>query len=137
MDVATVERDFTAWLAGKLNLTVDATIFRGGIPEGYAGVGVEFGAMEQMQGFYGFRPKKWHVQILAKYEDRDTANAFIFALTSMFPIQDFTSNGTKFLSAYPDTESVEPYTADDEGKEKWFVSYNLGVAVLTSEPFGN
>ena len=33
MDVITIERAFTAWLAEKLNLTVDAGIYRGGIPE--------------------------------------------------------------------------------------------------------
>ena len=134
MDVVNVERDFTAWLADKLSMTVDATIFRGGIPEGYDGVGVVFGAKMQTQTFYGFRPNKWHVQIVAKFDDRDNANTFVSTLSAIFPIQDFTHAGTHFLSAYPDAESVEPYAADDNGKEKTFVSYNIGLAVLTSEP---
>ena len=134
MDVVNVERDFTAWLASQLTLTVDTTIFRGGIPEGYDNsVGVVFGAKMQTRSFYGYRPEKWHVQIVAKFDDRDTANQFISSLSALFPIQEFQYSGTHFLSAYPDAESVEPYEADDNGKVKSFVSYNIGLAVLTSE----
>ena len=134
MDVVNVERDFTAWLATQLTLTVDTTIFRGGIPEGYNNaVGVVFGAKMQTRTFYGFRPQKWHVQICGKFDDRDTANQFVSTLSALFPIQEFQHGGTQFLSAYPDAESVEPYEADDNGKVKSFVSYNIGLAVLTSE----
>lgn len=135
MDFATVERDFTGWIAAQLTRTVDSTIFRGGIPEGYDNVvGVVFGAKIQTRSFYGFRPQAWNVQIVGKFDDRDTANQLVSTLSNLFPIQEFTHGGTKFMSAYPTTAANEPYEDDDNGKVKHFVSYNLAVTVLTSSP---
>ena len=63
MDVVTIERDFTSWLAQKLGLEIDKSIFRGGIPEKLEeGVGVLFGAEVPVSGFYGFRPRTWNTQ---------------------------------------------------------------------------
>lgn len=135
MDFANVERDFTGWVATQLNKTVDSTIFRGGLPEGYDNVlGVVFGAKLQTRSFYGFRPHAWNVQIIGKYTDRDTANQVVATISNLFPIQDFSHGGTKFISAYPTAASNEPYEDDDNGKVKHFISYNLAVTVLTSEP---
>ena len=138
MDFATVERDFTAWMAGKLNLVVDTSIFRGGIPEGYDNVvGIVFGAKRNTRTFYGFRPEAWNVQIVGKFTDRDAANQMVSFISTLFPVQDFSQAGTQFISAYPTTETNEPYEDDDNGTVKHFVSYNLAVTVLTSEPVVN
>ena len=52
MDVIAIERDFTTWVAEKLNLELDKGIYRGPIPAGLeCGVGVLFGSV--MGGMYG------------------------------------------------------------------------------------
>lgn len=90
MDVVTIERDFTAWVAEKLKLEVDKGIYRGGIPAGIAsGVGVLFGSEIPTRGFYGFRPRSWNAQILAKFDDRDAAMVLLSCLNGLFPQADF------------------------------------------------
>ena len=131
MDVIAIERDFVNWVAGKLNLAVDEWIFRGGIPDSVEqGVGVLFGAEIPVQGFYGFRPRTWNAQILAKFDDRDAAMTFQSCLSGLFPCSGFTSGETRFLSIEP-RGSSEPYAADDSGKEKTYVSFNVVLSVLT------
>jgi len=132
MDVITIERDFTAWIADKLNLTVDTDCFRGGIPDGMEfGVGVLFGAEIPSAGFYGFRPRTWNAQILAKFDDRDAAMVLLSCLSGLFPSPGFTHGATVFKAIAPRGGS-EPYTATDSGKEKTFLSFNVVVTVLTS-----
>ena len=132
MDVVTIERDFVNWIAGKLNLTVDENIFRGGIPQGLdQGVGVLFGSETPSQGFYGFRPRTWNAQILAKFKDRDAAMMLQSCLSGLFPCAGFTSGETRFLTIEP-RGSSEPYIADDDGIEKTFVSFNIVLSVLTT-----
>lgn len=132
MDVVTIERDFVTWVAEKLNLTLDDGIYRGGIPEKLAqGVGVMLGAEIPARGFYGFRPRTWNAQILAKFEDRDAAMMLQSVLNGLFPRSGFTSGDTKFLTIEP-RGSSEPYTADDDGKEKTFVTFNVVLSVLTT-----
>lgn len=133
MDVVAIERDFTNWLAEKLNLIVDKDIFRGGIPEKLdgCGVGVLFGAEVPVSGFYGFRPRTWNTQVLAKFDDRDAAMVFLSRLSGLFPTSNFTSGNTKFLTVTPSGAS-EPYQTDDDGKERTFVSFNVVLSVLTS-----
>ena len=132
MDVLTIERDFTAWVASVLNLTVDQDVFRGGIPEGVEqGVGVLFGSEVPSRGFYGFRPRTWNVQIIGKYADRDASMRLLSCLNGLFPRPGFTHNSTKFVSISPRGAS-EPYEADDGGVMKTFVSFNVLLSVLTT-----
>ena len=132
MDVVEIERAFTAWLAEKLNLTVDAGIYRGGIPENVEyGVAVIFGSEIKASSFYGFRPRTWNVQILAKFDDRDAAMILQTCLNGLAPATGFTYGGVKFLAIVP-RGSGEPYTAADDGKTKHFVSANWTVSVLTT-----
>ena len=132
MDVISIERDFVNWIAGKLNLTVDDGIFRGAIPKGVEhGVGVLFGSEIPAQGFYGFRPRTWNAQILAKFDDRDAAMMLQACLVGLFPCSGFRSGKTRFLTIEPKGSS-EPYTADDNGKEKTFLSFNVVLSVLTN-----
>ena len=132
MDVIEIERAFTGYVAEKLNLAVDAGIYRGGIPEGVEyGIAVIFGSEIKATGFYGFRPRTWNVQILAKFDDRDAAMILQTCLNGLAPSTDFTHGGVKFLSIVP-RGSGEPYEAADEGKIKHFVSVNWTVSVLTT-----
>lgn len=132
MNIVDAERDFTDWIAEKLNLEIDKGIYRGGIPEGVKyGVGVIFGAEEKSLGFYGFRPRAWNVQILGKFKKRDGALAFQTFMNGLFPNHGFTQGETKILSIYP-SGSSEPYLDDDNGARKYFVSINVVVTVLTT-----
>lgn len=134
MDVVTIERDFTAWVAGKLNLKLDKGIFRGGIPQGVGtGVGVLFGSEVSAAGFYGFRPRTWNVQILGKFDDRDAAMILLSCLNGLFPCAGFTCGETKIRHIEP-RGGAEPYTVEDGGTVKTCVSFNLLLSVLTTGP---
>ena len=132
MDVIEIERAFTAWLAEKLNLPVDAGIYRGGIPQGVDyGVAVIFGSEVKSAGFYGFRPRTWNVQILAKFDERDPALVLQTCLNALTPQPGFAYGGMQVLSLVS-RGSGEPYLAEDDGKVKHFVSVNWVVSVLTT-----
>lgn len=131
MNVVNIERDFTSWVADKMGLKLDTEIFRGGIPEKIkTGAAVLFGSEMPSTGFYGFRPRAWNAQILAKFDDRDEAMVFLAKVSGLFPVGNFTHGETKFLALEPISIS-EPYSAADRGKKKWYVSFNLVVSVLT------
>lgn len=132
MDVITIERDFTAWVAEKLHLEVDKGIYRGGIPAGIAsGVGVLFGSEIPTRGFYGFRPRSWNAQILAKFDDRDAAMVLLSCLNGLFPQADFIFGSTNFRYIEPQGSS-EPYTVEEGGRIKTCVSFNVVISVLTT-----
>ena len=133
MDIVTVERDFTTWVAEKLNLEIDKTIFRGSIPEKIKeGVAVMFGSQIPAAGFYGFRPQTWNVQILAKFDKRDNAMMFQTRVNMLFPqTGGMIYKNTNFRTI--ELQSMaEPYQSADYGKNKWFVSVNVLVVVLTT-----
>ena len=133
MDIVTIERDFTSWIAEKLNLEIDKTIFRGGIPEKIKeGVAVMFGSQVPAAGFYGFRPQTWNVQILAKFDKRDNVMMFQTRVNRLFPhAGGMIYKSTNFRTI--ELQSVsEPYQSADSGKNKWFVSVNIVLSVLTS-----
>lgn len=132
MDVVAIERDFTAWVAEKLNLELDKGIYRGPIPAGLeCGVGVLFGSEVPAAGFYGFRPRTWNVQILGKFDDRDAAMILLSCLNGLFPCAGFTCGETKIRHIEP-RGGAEPYTVEDGGKVKTYVSFNLLLSVLTT-----
>lgn len=133
IDIVTIERDFTAWVAEKLNLEIDKTIFRGGIPEKIKeGVAVMFGSQIPAAGFYGFRPQTWNVQILAKFDKRDNAMMFQTRVNALFPqTGGMIYKNTNFRTIELQSMS-EPFQGTDHGKGKWFVSVNVVLSVLTS-----
>lgn len=133
IDIVTIERDFTAWVAEKLNLEIDKTIFRGSIPEKIKeGVAVMFGSQIPAAGFYGFRPQTWNVQILAKFDKRDNAMMFQTRVNMLFPqTGGMIYKNTNFRTIELQSMS-EPYQNADHGKSKWFVSVNVVLSVLTS-----
>ena len=85
MDIVEIEREFTEFLAGKLNLPVDRQIFRGGIPAGKMGVGVLFDSEVKEKLF---APRQWNVQVLASFRERDEAMRFVAKVTGLFPCYD-------------------------------------------------
>ena len=133
MNIVNIERDFTSWIAEKLNLEIDKTIFRGGMPEKIKeGVAVMFGSQIPSAGFYGFRPQTWNVQILAKFDKRDNAMMFQTRVNRLFPqTGGVIHNNTNFRTI--ELQSMaEPFQGTDHGKNKWFVSVNIVLSVLTS-----
>ena len=63
IDPAQVERALTKYIAEKLNLTVDKEIFRGGLPLGVDGVGVEL-TREELSNSVGLRTVSATVECL-------------------------------------------------------------------------
>lgn len=127
MDVIEVEREFTAWLAGKLNLELDKQIFRGGIPAGKSGVGVllDSEVKEKM-----IAPKQWNIQVLASFQDRDDAMRFVSKVSGFFPCYDIVCKSCTFKSVSLRGGGAA-YRAPDSGITKWFASVNLFAVVLT------
>ena len=126
MDIIQAERDFTAWIAGKLDLTVDTDIFRGGYPaEANNAVGVLFGS--EIKDNYP-TDKIHNVQILGKFADRDSALAMVNTLSAVIPCYGDTINITTFKSITP--RSSGNYPADDDGAIKHFASVNIIVAMF-------
>ena len=133
MDIVNIERDFTSWVAEKLNLEIDKTIFRGGIPEKIKeGVAVMFGSQIPSAGFYGFRPQTWNVQILAKFDKRDAAMSFLARVNRLFPQTCGVIHGNTNFRTIELQSMSEPYQTADHGKNKWFVSVNVVAVVLTT-----
>ena len=131
MDILTIERDFLGWIAEKLSLERDKTVFRGGIPEGINNaVGVIFGSEIAGAGFYGFRPKTWNVQLLAKFDSRDAAMIFQSCVNGLFPQPGFTYNETSFRAITMRGDS-EVFGSTDNGAEITCVTVNLIAVVLT------
>jgi hypothetical protein len=125
-DIIQLERDITAWVAGKLNLVIDTNIFRGGIPAGVdSGVGVMLNS--QSQGNYP-STLNFNVQVLGKYDNRDDAWRMLNKLSSAVPCYGDKINETIFVSILP-RGNGEPYQADDDGKVKTFASFNMIVSV--------
>jgi len=129
MNVVDIEKALTKWAAGVLSKTVDTDIFRGGIPTGNeTGIGVLIGneiSKDMLQ------PRKYNVQILGKFSDRDDAMKMNSKLTGSLPIYETTSENITFrvLSQRGDAAC---YKAEDSGKMKWYASFNILAVVLTT-----
>jgi hypothetical protein len=128
MDVIEIERDFTAFMAQKLNLAVDKQIFRGGVPAGKTGVGILFdGEIKDKM----IAPRQWNVQILAAFIERDDAMRFISKVTGLFPCYEQKGKSCVFKSILLRGNGTA-YRSPDGGKTKWFASINLFAVVLTT-----
>lgn len=117
------ERIFAEFVAEKLGLELDAEIFRGGIPANRpGGVGVILSPSGAAQG-YGARTA-YQGQIIAKFEVRDDALELLDKLEKIFPVY-----GAPHFPCIVPSGSSEPYSGAERGAQKWYVSYNLDVAV--------
>ena len=131
MDVIAIERDFTAWVAEKLNLELDKGIYRGPIPSGLeCGVGVLFGSEVPAAGFYGFRPRTWNVQILGKF-DETTRFRIAHRIASrsldgqMHLVSLFHQTGDDFIDGY--FADSEFGTQDGFGRE--FAAWRIDILI--------
>jgi hypothetical protein len=134
MNIINAERALTAFWADALGLTVDTNIFRAGIPAGMAeGVtvilGTEITSNDQ-------EIKKYNVQLLGKYNDRDVAKQFIEDISNALPCYgqavtlldddekeyDFTFRGMIKHG------SGGTWTQTDDGQKKTYASFNLIAA---------
>ena len=129
MDVAKFEQEITAWIAGKLNLTVDTQIFRGGIPDavGY-GVGVR---ISEQGGFELLEQPQFTVQFLGKFDGRDNAMSFLEQMRGIFPTWGRETDSFELVSAIPVYVSNAPFEANDKGVRKVCVSFPVTFSVLT------
>ncbi len=128
MDVVAIEQAFTSWVAGKLGMTVNTNIFRGGIPDGMDGATVLFnGEVKSAM----IAPRAWNAQILSKFNDRDDAMRFLARLAGLFPCYDVSLPSITF-KVISQRGSSTPYSSTDGGKTRWFVSFNVLLIVLTT-----
>ena len=83
IDPAQVERALTQLLAEKLHLTVDKDIFRGGLPLGVDGVGVEL-TEEKLSNTAGLRTIR--AIVCCRNTSRDAVFAILHSLSGLFPV---------------------------------------------------
>lgn len=128
MDIVLIEKAMTNWVAGVLGLTVDDGIFRGGIPTGFdTGVGVILNGEIRDNTL---RPRTYNVQVLGKFGDRDSALRMLSRLAEKLPIYGMTQDDLVFRVLMQRGDS-EPYTAEDNGRIKYYASFNMLAVVLT------
>lgn len=131
MNIIKIEEDFITYLAQALNLTIDTDIYRGGIPaDAEYGIGVIWGTEIKNSSFYGFRPRTWNVQILAKFDEHDKAMILLTKLNDIFPCSEFSCGETNFIAVYT-SDSTELYSTMENNKEKICLSFNIVIPVLT------
>lgn len=128
-DIIQLERDLTVWVATKLGMTIDNNIFRGGIPADakgskLAGVMINTRIPKVYPGL-----KDINCQVLGKFESRDDALTMLNTLNDAVPCYGETINDTTFVSIIP-RGSGTPYKAGDDGKEKYFASFNFVIGIL-------
>ena len=128
MDIVLIEKALTNWAAGVLGLVVDVGIFRGGIPTGFdTGVGVILNGEVRDSTM---RPRTYNVQVLGKFNDRDSALRMLSKLSEKLPIYGMTQHKLVFRVLMQRGDS-EPYTTEDNGKIKYYASFNMLAVVLT------
>ena len=129
MDVIEIERVMTKWAADVLGLVIDRDVFRGGIPTGFeTGIGVILSS--EIRDNWP-RPRTYNVQILGKFEDRDTAWRMLSKLAERLPVYGCTFEEYTFR-VMEQVGSSEPYTVEENGRIKFYASFNMLVVVLTS-----
>lgn len=124
-----LEKELTTYFATVLNLTVDAGIYRGQIPET-----VENGVAVRLTGQRtptDIDHPTFTVQVLGKFASRENAWVMLTKLAAALP--QYGEETSSFILVYllPDGGLNAPFTHDERGKVKQYASFNLRVAVLT------
>lgn len=131
MDIVAIERDLTAYFAGKFDLTVDQNIFRGSIPAGKSGVAVIVDSTVKTE--IPFLPLQYNVQLLGTFNDRDEAMRFLTKAWNLFPVSDEKLSSCKVLRiSTRGSGSVFSGKADIFGKVS-----NNGAAIAKSASSGH
>lgn len=129
MDTKVAERALTQFWADALGLTTDTNIFRGGIPASKSeGVAVILGTE-----ITGNDPaiKKYNVQILGKYDDRDKALQLVEDVSGSLPCYEQTltvTGGSVNIRAMLKRGSGGAWKQSDDGTIKHYASFNLIAA---------
>jgi len=124
-----LERELTTWFATVLNLTVDAGIYRGQIPET-----VENGVAVRLTGQRtpaGIDHPTFAVQVLGKFASREDAWVMLTKLAAALPQYGVDTDSFILVYLLPDGGLNAPFIHDERGKVKQYASFNLRVAVLT------
>lgn len=129
MDIIQIERDLTAYFAGKFGLTVDQNIFRGSIPAGKSGVAVIVDSTVKTE--IPFLPLQYNVQLLGTFSDRDEAMRFLTKAWNLFPVSDEKLSSCK-INRISTRGSGSVFQVSGSGEMKYQTSINLFAVVLTS-----
>ena len=128
-EATTLERDLTAYFGNLLGLVVDASIFRGQIPES-----VENGVSLRVTGTSDATADDnplYNVQIYGKFNDRDDAWKLCTKCADILPVYGEKTEHFHIVFILPDGGLNAPVVIDDKGKKKQFASVNMRVSVLT------
>lgn len=127
IDLKELEQALTAYFASALDLTVDAGIFRGGLPHGVTPAVAVF--LNGAEIFDDYRPVEYAVQILGRYADRDDAWKLVNAVSKLVPVYGRTV-GNYRLPYLLNGGTGAPYLAATDGEAMWYASVNLRCAAL-------
>lgn len=127
MNIVELERALTEFFADRLDMTVDADIFRGQLPpEVDHGVAVRIDSLETADDYRG---QEFIVQILGKFDDRDAALDLLARLSRLAPGYGI-EVGTHRLAYLLIFGSGSPYnTVADGGRIRHFSSVNFRCAL--------
>lgn len=123
-----LERELTAYLAGKLGLIVDNTIFRGQIPEAVGTGAAVLISNSPENNDYSLPAVS--VQVIGKYRTRDEALQFASAF-GFVPVYGEQTEHYEIRSIRSEGGINAPFVIDDKGKLMYAVSVNLSADVLT------
>ena len=124
-----LEKELTGYFATVLNLTVDAGIYRGQVPETASnGVAVRITGQEAASDI---DHPTFAVQVLGKFASREDAWVMLTKMASAVPQYGVAT--THFILVYvlPDGGTNAPFAGDERGVVKQYASFNMRVAVLT------
>ena len=136
VDVAQLERNLAAYLAGRRGMTVDEDLFRGGIPDGVAEglavlVGQEKNTASRSVAIYELHTlaRTFAMQVIGKFDDRDEAWAMATLLRDLFPVWNESMQDYTIVSLVPGGDSFV-YPSADGGAVKHNLSVNLTICVV-------
>lgn len=129
IEPAAFERAMTAYIAGKMNMTVDTDIFRGGIPINIDGCGVAL-VNQELQNIA--TNQRYEICVSYINHSRDNVMQVIHDLTEQFPLygEEVNVNGGAIAMKAILKGSLEfSRQIDDDGKIKNFGELSLVVII--------
>ena len=116
-----LEKDLTAYLATVLNLTVDAGIYRGQVPETVAN-GVAVRLTGQYTGSDIDHPT-FTAQVLGKFASRENAWVMLTKLAGALPQYGVATTNFVLVYLLPDGGMNAPFTNDERGRVRQYASF--------------
>ena len=125
IDTVAFEQALTAWFAARLDLTVDAEIFRGALPVGESSAAAVI--IDGSTVYDDIRPTEYNVQILGRYEDRDDACRLLDGVAALVPAYGVVVGDCR-LAYLLTVGTGMPYVSGVGGTLRYYASYNLRCA---------